>query len=285
MDEKKKLAGWLVLTSIALVAAVALATTNLLTEEPIARQNQSENQAALERMFPEADSFAELSPGESAGVGFVYEVRQGERLLGYAVKETTQGYGGSIEVIAGVDPSMRLKGIDVGGPDFQETEGLGSRAREEPFTAQFVGQTPPLRLGGEIDAVSGATVTSRAVTEGVNQGVGKVRALLGLGEGEAAGETSAPRTARASTIGYGGPVLVRLTLDEAGAIAALTVGGARFAETDGVGSRVREEAFARSFLGKTPPLRLKDVDAISGATVSSQAVVDAVNQAAAFLED
>lgn len=93
-------------------------------------------------------------------------------------------------------------------------------------------------------------------------------------------------TANASVIGYGGPVLVRLTLDDKGAITGLKVGGARFAETEGVGSRVKEDAFVEPFIGKMPPLTLgEDVDAIAGASISSQAVVDAVNEAAAFLKE
>lgn len=93
-------------------------------------------------------------------------------------------------------------------------------------------------------------------------------------------------TANASVIGYGGPVLVRLTLDEAGVITGLDVGGARFMETEGVGSRVKEDAFVQPFLGKQPPLALgEDIDAIAGASISSQAVVDAVNEAAAFLTE
>ena len=143
MDGKKKLAGWLALTVIALVAAVALATTNLMTEKPIAEQNLGENQQALKTMFPEADEFAELSPGESSGVDFVYEVKQGGQTIGYAVKETVQGYGGSIEVLTGMETGGTLRGISVGGPDFKETEGLGARAKEPEFTDQFAGKTPP----------------------------------------------------------------------------------------------------------------------------------------------
>lgn len=93
------------------------------------------------------------------------------------------------------------------------------------------------------------------------------------------------RTANASAIGYAGPVLVRLTLDDSGAISAIDVGGARFLETVGVGSGVREEAFTSQFIGKTPPLTLnQDIDAVSGATLSSQAAVDAVNEAYSFLK-
>lgn len=284
MDGKKKLAGWLVLTVIALVAAVALATTNLITEKPIAEQNLGENQQALKAMFPEADEFAEVSPGESSGVDFVYEVRQSGQTIGYAVKETVQGYGGSIEVLTGMESGGILRGISVGGPDFKETEGLGARAKEPEFTDQFTGKTPPLKLGETIDGISGATITSRAVVDGVNQGVQKVQSLTGGGDGSAPETEQPAREANASVIGYGGPVLVRLRLNAAGAIEALTVGEARFAETDGVGSKVKDASFLGQFEGKTPPLELgKDVDGISGATVSSQAVVDAVNQAADFL--
>ena len=64
----------------------------------------------------------------------------------------------------------------------------------------------------------------------------------------------------------------------------MDVGGARFSETEGLGSRVKDEAFTQQFIGQTPPLALgEDVDAVSGATVSSRAAVDAVNEAAAFL--
>lgn len=98
--------------------------------------------------------------------------------------------------------------------------------------------------------------------------------------------STADDTANASVIGYGGPVLVRLTLDDKGAITGLKVGGARFSETEGVGSRVKEDAFVQPFIGKTPPLTLgEDIDAIAGASISSQAVVDAVNEAAAFLKE
>lgn len=94
------------------------------------------------------------------------------------------------------------------------------------------------------------------------------------------------RTANASIMGYGGPVLVRLTLDESGMIQNADIGGARFQETEGLGSRVRDDAFVQSLIGKKPPLELgKDVDAVSGATVSSTAAVEAVNAAYAFLNE
>lgn len=98
--------------------------------------------------------------------------------------------------------------------------------------------------------------------------------------------TPGRRTANASAIGYAGPVLVRLTLDADGSIAQLDVGGARFQETEGVGSRVKDESHVSSFIGKKPPLTLGETaDAVAGATLSSQAMVDAINDAAAFLTE
>lgn len=304
MDGKKKAAGWLVLAAIATVAAVALATTNLVTEGPIAQRNLGEAQAALEEMFPETDAqgFESIATEESGGLQFAYRVMKDGQVIGYAFKETAQGYAGPVEVLAGMNADKSLRGITVGGSGFQETEGLGSKAKDPTFTDQFKGKTLPLSLGEDIDGIAGATITSRAVVEGLNQGANKLEVLLGgasqpMPDGSAAPDNStapdsagapsggtASRMANASVIGYGGPVLVSLGLDDKGNIATLNVGQARFAETDGLGSKVREESFTAQFIGKTPPVSLDDVDAVAGATVSSQAVVDAINEAAEFVK-
>jgi len=192
----------------------------------------------------------------------------------------------------------------VGGSDFKETEGLGAKAKEPAFTDQFQGKQPPLTLGQDVEGISGATITSSAVVEGTNQAVDTMKAMMGAGTSAPGADSSMAaemptqpqnpaqvaqtgdmRTANASVIGYAGPVLVRLSLDEQGTISALTIGGARMMETAGLGARVAEESFAAQFVGKTPPVRENDVELISGATISSKAAVEAVNQAAAFLTD
>ncbi|MDD3335167.1 MAG: FMN-binding protein [Eubacteriales bacterium] len=279
MDGKKKAAGWLVLTMIVVVAAVALAVTNIATEGPISQRNLGEAQVALEGMFPDATDFEEMAVEESGGLGFAYRVLKSGQPVGYAGKTTVQGYAGAIEIIYGVDTQGKLKGINVGGSDFKETEGLGAKAKDPAFTDLFKDKTPPLTLGQEVDGISGATITSRAVVDGVNAGVSKLQAVAGITQ--TAGEDGNGRMANASVIGYGGPVLVSLSLSKTGEIAALEVGKTRFAETEGVGSKVREDSFVKQFIGKKPPIN--DVDVIAGATISSQAVVEAVNEAAAFL--
>lgn len=292
--KKKKWPGWMVLVAIVFLAGVALTLTDTLTKNSIADQNLGKVEQQLKVMFPEADEgsagFEAIALSADSGLLFAYTVRQGGNIVGYAAATEIQGYGGPFEVTAGMDTNGVLKGISVGGAEFKETEGLGSKAKEDAFRSQFVGKAPPLKLNDEIDVISGATITSRAVVEGVNAAAEKLWFQLGIVPNPGPGGVTEPtekanRTANASVIGYAGPVLVQLTVDSAGMITAMTVGRERFMETEGVGSKVKDEAFTRQFIGQKPPLSRDNIDMVSGATISSQAALDAVNAAYAFLNE
>ncbi|MDD3572126.1 MAG: FMN-binding protein, partial [Eubacteriales bacterium] len=92
--------------------------------------------------------------------------------------------------------------------------------------------------------------------------------------------------------GFAGPVAVTVSFAPDGSIAALSIGDDGFAETPGYGATVREDEYLQGLIGKVPPLSLREAgsdeapnlaDAVSGATVTSQAVIDAINEAfAAF---
>lgn len=278
---KKKWTGWITLAVIVVAAGIALALTNGATEAPMADKNLTENEQALRSLFPEADAgaqgFESVGVDEGGALAFAYRVKQNGGDIGHVMKTTVEGYGGPIDIIVGTETSGAIRGIIVGGDEFNETADLGAKAKDAEFTDQFKQKTPPLALGEDIDAISGATVTSRAVVDGVNNAVG----TLGGGQGQA--QTADARTANASVIGYAGPVLVRLGVDADGAISSLSVGAERFAETEELGGRAREDGFTSQFIGRKPPLGIGDIDAISGATVTSQAVVDAVNAAYEFL--
>ena len=289
MDSKKKWAGWILIIVILLITMIALGANTLSGKGTKADTTLQQYEGTLRSLIPQtgntAEVFERLDNGEG---GFIYRVRQADGDA-YAVQQIVQGYAGPVEVITALKADGTILGIHVGGSEFKETEGLGGKARDEAFTGQFSEKRLPVTLGQEIDAISGATVTSQAVVDAVNLTLARLQDISGFSPAPASTvepETGDPSgmTANASAMGYGGPVLVRLTLDEQGRIAEMDVGGARFAETEGVGSRVREESYAQTFIGLTPPLALgRDVDAVSGATISSQAVVDAVNEAAAFL--
>lgn len=294
MEAQKRWAAWAIAAIAAVVAATAVAMTSFSTDENGVDSVFQNHEAQFRQLFPDADpgltGFERLMlEGESDGLELAYIVRRGGETLGYALKQTVQGYGGPIELMIGVEKNRTLRGIHVGGASFNETEGLGAKAKEPSFTEQFTGKMPPVTPGQNIDGISGATITTKAVTDGVNKAVERLNVLIGDPvpvQPEPTFERTAldGRTVNASVIGYGGPVLVRLTLDENDAISAVDIGSVRFQETAGVGSRVRDAAFANQLIGKKPPLTLDDdLDAISGATVSSQAVVDAINDAYAFL--
>ncbi|MBR3874875.1 MAG: FMN-binding protein [Clostridia bacterium] len=283
MDKQRKWAGWIIAAVVAAVGVTALSAGG--SADAKTDRDLQTHEGLFRQLFPYAgegmDAFERMTIEAKDGLEMAYTVLRGGEPLGYAVKQTVQGYGGPIELIVGLRPDGTLAGIHVGGADFNETEGLGAKAKEASFTDQFIGKPVPLTLGQDIDGIAGATVTSTAIIDGVNAAAAQMKPYLKQNSGTIQQDVM---TANASVIGYGGPVLVRLTLDTSGAIQKLDVGGVRFMETEGVGSRVKEDSFTSLFISKVPPLALgQDIDAVSGATISSQAVVDAVNEAAVFL--
>ena len=270
------------LVAICLVAALLLAIFNLITEGPIADNARRAAEATRSRLLTAAATFEQLELEEGSAMDSCYEGfdANGES-VGYVVETTVGGYAGEIVVTVGLDAENVITGINVGGDNFSETAGLGAKAKEPGFTDQFIGETVPLSLAkgtsgtqdGIIDAISGATITSTAVNGGVNSAGKFIMDLSGGG--------ASPNTA--SVQGFAGPVAVTLSLDDAGAITEITIGDAFFKETEGYGRKALEESFQAQFIGKVPPLTLGDIDAISGATITSTAVVDAINQVQAQL--
>ena len=178
-----------------------------------------------------------------------------------------------------------------------ETEGLGKKTMEEAFTSQFIGKAGPFVLGENVEAVSGATVTSAAVTNAVNSLLGTFPAAVQTAESRSAADISAERLAAAveeapkpervpvfeagehtlTVKGFnGGDIAINVTLDDQGTVTALTVDAS--SETEGLGQKASEEAFTSQFIGKTAPFVLgEDLDTVSGATITSAAVVNALN--------
>ena len=287
MEKTRNWTGWILIAGILIITVIALGMNTVSGKGDETDPTLRQYEATLRTLFSQNGEIS-FERVESEG-GFLYRASYNGTTTGYAAQQTVQGYAGPVEVITAVATDGVIQGVSVGGAAFQETEGLGAKAKEPAFTEQFRGKTLPVTLGENIDAIAGATVTSRAVVDAVNQTLDRIQNLpdVKLAPAPSASPQAtggADRTANASVLGYGGPVLVRLTLNDQGEITAMDVGGARFSETEGVGSRVKEDAFIQTFIGLQPPLALnRDVDALSGATISSQAVVDAVNDAAAFL--
>ena len=279
---KNRISAWIVLGAITIVAALSLAVTNEVTKAPIAQQAALAEGRAKLLVMPGAETFDEITL-EDGKVLFEAKAADGAS-LGFVGKTERGGYGGPVEVIAGVSPDGTVTGVNVGGSSFSETPGLGAKARDAAFTDQFKGKKSPLRLGDStqdnmVDALTAATITSNAVVAGVNEIAKQVNGYLNPDAGNG-GLPAAEGTSYAGEAeGFKGPVAVVVTVKDDGTISALKVGDDRFHETDGLGTLALEPEFAASFVGKALPVALSDIDALAGATVTTQAVVDAVNKA------
>ena len=165
----------LTLFLICAVVAAALAGINAVTAPKI---------AALQEQKV-ADAIAAVLPGTATettdyvdATGLVQKVWKSES--GYAVQVAPSGFGGTITMMVGVDFNGKVLGIDI--VSHAETAGLGDtaaadNAKGQAFRDQFVGQTGELAVskdGGTMDAITSATITSRAVTAGVNAAIGIV---------------------------------------------------------------------------------------------------------------
>ena len=163
----------LIITS---VVALALAGINQVTSPIIAAANEAKTQEAIEMVLPGGGSEIDFSDS----TGLVTTVYKGES--GYAVQVAPSGFDGAIDMMVGIDKAGKVIGISI--ISHAETPSLGAVAAEnnaagEAFRSQFAGLSGTLAVGkdgGTVDAISGATITSRAVVNGVNaalQCVGK----------------------------------------------------------------------------------------------------------------
>ncbi|MGI6688204.1 MAG: FMN-binding protein [Christensenellales bacterium] len=283
---KKQLAAWLVLGLITVVAGFSLSVTNEVTKEPIQNQAVLAEAKAKQEVLPAAEAFEEVELPEDAGIS-LFAGKVGEETIGFVGKVTVNGYGGPIDVIAGIDNQGLVKGINVGGPSFSETAGLGAKSRETEFTSQFADKVSPIRVvkasdpktDSSVDSITAATITSNAVVGGVNRIAKQVDAILNPQEEGPETTTAEGITYTASQQGFAGPVAVFVTVKEDGTITALKVGDDKFAETEGYGANALSDDFTGQFVGKALPLKAEDVEAISGASITTKAVIAAINQA------
>ena len=175
---KKQLPAWLALTIIAGLAGVLLGLTNELTAPQIDVQALIAADAARSAVLPGAKDFKEQEIEEGAPIDNCYLGIANGIEVGYVSQVTVKGYGGEIEVIVGMDTNGMITGISVGGANFSETVGLGSKTKDVEFTSQFRDIMPPVAIGQNVDAVTSATISSGAVVSGVNEAADYMGSLL-----------------------------------------------------------------------------------------------------------
>jgi len=175
-----------ILFAICAVAAGALAFVNDITEERIAAQAAMKLEQALASVVPGADEFKDetdrvlaVAPPASRGgrpefsaITKVYVGYKNGEMAGAAFACSPSGYGGPIDAVVGVSRDGVVTGLTV--VKHSETPGLGANVTNRDFQMRFVGLRagPPVKVtkdGGQVEAITGATISSRAVASGVDE--------------------------------------------------------------------------------------------------------------------
>lgn len=200
----------MILFLITLISGAALGLVYEVTKEPIAQQEQKAKNEAYQNVFEAAEDFTELTEeayssdaltafvkenGFDVSIDGVAQALSGDgSVLGYVITVTDhEGYGGDIQFTMGVADDGTLNGISL--LSISETAGLGMRAGEvlvPQFAGKQVEKFSYTKTGAasddQIDAISGATITTNAVVNGVNAGLLCFQEKLNMTEGGAANE-------------------------------------------------------------------------------------------------
>lgn len=177
-----------ILCIISALAGGVLAFTNKITKDKIEEVELAASMSpeVLEAVMPGCDTFADYDDSSLVDtikaenekfLDLKVAVDASGNQMGYAIKtlSTVSGYGGDIELFIGISPEGDIKGLYV--TALQETKGLGSRVTESEFQSQFIGKSTDSQLqvvknnspgDDEVQAVTGATISSRAFTSAIN---------------------------------------------------------------------------------------------------------------------
>lgn len=153
---------------ITAVSAFVLSFVNALTADTIAEHAAAKRQAAMGSVVPDANVFSELYSEDETIIG-ITGAYVGTQFKGYCVEVVPNGFGGNISLMVGVDEGGAVTGVVI--LDHSETAGLGSKAETPEFLAQYIGKSGTVTVNtgsNAIHAITGATITSKAVTDGIN---------------------------------------------------------------------------------------------------------------------
>ncbi|GAA0101176.1 RnfABCDGE type electron transport complex subunit G [Paraclostridium bifermentans] len=182
-----------ILFVICAVASLMLSLTNNITAPVIEQRNIQANNESRQEVLQVAEEFSEVKDVKGDLIEEVYQGTKGGEVVGYTIKTTPKGYGGKVEVMVGISNDGKISGVKIG--NHSETPGLGSKSADPSFKDQYNGKSTKTPLNivkgnasneNDIVAISGATITSKAVTAGVNAAMDvyeqKLISINGTGE-------------------------------------------------------------------------------------------------------
>ncbi len=152
---------------ISLVTALLLSCVNALTKDQIAENVAREKEAAISAIFPNATENTAIELDKD-GMNALYIVYSNGKAIGYTAEVAPLGFGGELTLMVGVDVNGNIAGVKL--ISHSETPGLGSRVGDAGYLAQYIGRNSAAIDAG-VDLITGSTVSSKAVLEGVKTAV------------------------------------------------------------------------------------------------------------------
>lgn len=149
------------LFSICVIVAIALGFTNMITASKIEELNKKTAEKAMNQVLP-ANKYIKKDED-------IYIAKdESHNICGYVIITAAKGYGGEVKVMTGINKIGKVTAIEILDCT-NETPGLGQNAKNKSFVDQYKGKEGKLIIKQDIDAITGATITSSAVTDSVNK--------------------------------------------------------------------------------------------------------------------
>lgn len=196
MQKDRNVMPAILLSIICLVTTLLLALTNSVTAPVIATLEAQAEKAQMEQIFPDGETFTPYIPSEievdtlseaGGNVDKIYIAKDSsDTIIGYIFISSSQGYAGPIKAAVGIDRQGSLVSSSFTAAD--ETPGLGKKVEEDRFEQAFTGLAASDDVlvsasgNGQIDAISGATISSKGAVSAVNQAMRAYRELFSKGE-------------------------------------------------------------------------------------------------------
>ena len=158
---------------ITLVCGAILAGVYVITEDPIAQAVQAKTEAAIAAVCPAYKSLSEMKTPD--GTPYYIAVDGAGAPVGYVVSAVSDGFGGPLTLMVGFRPDGTI--YDTAVLSHSETPGLGAKCVEDTFSGQFKGFDPAVKMlsvrkdGGDVDAITASTITSRAYCAALKKAV------------------------------------------------------------------------------------------------------------------
>lgn len=309
------------LVVITAVVAVIVAYVNVTTKDIIAKNNsvKPEDLAYVMQGADDIAPYAEL-PGEDSPIKEMYEAKAGGSTIGYVYKVQLMGYKDNIDLLLGINADGTVGAVRI--MKQAETPGLGALIADPKYINQYTGKATdddfkvvkavPAKAN-EIESVSGATISSSAVASGVNQAVKHFKTEIKgevivevpteptienmLLDGDAMEEVpGAQKALKVTKAGeatgyivygegkgfYDTPIVVAVAFD-ASTKKITNIMVTEQKETPGLGTVITEEGFSQLFQGKDAAAQA--IEVYSGASVSSEGAIKAINNAIVYFNE